>query len=343
MWEKCKAFILVDKHQKMVSFYFRAALLSLIVLNLIYLAFQLIPDDIMFFFTSSGMELFVSGISGYVICFKLIPLKKLYKKTIGFIILFIIILGLSLLKVYRRNSEVIELYDNTLEYVGAIVIFTSLFYFFDHLNLFLNNGYVKTQKALEEANQKLLLQQLNPHFLFNAFNSLYSLSLKNSSATPETILKLSGMMRYMTDEVQITFIPLSKELKFINDYVAIEKIRFGNEANIKYDFENETKDILIPPMLLITLVENAFKHGFYINDSNAFVYIKCTTNNSILNFVVENSIQEKQFYNQQTREGVGLGNLRQRLDYYFKNNYNLELSKDENVYKALLKIKFNNE
>lgn len=201
------------------------------------------------------------------------------------------------------------------------------------------NRYKKLEKELKQAKEQLLRNQLHPHFLFNAFNSLYSLSLKNHPETSDYILKLSSMMRYLTDESHLRKVPLNTEIGFIKKYIDIEKMRFGKDASIQLiTNENVLEEVLIAPFLLIILVENAFKHGFYTNSKDAFVKIKVNIENDELLFFVENSIFKKQHFQESNREGKGLENLKQRLFLLYPKRSTIKIINTGETYTAQLKI-----
>lgn len=217
-------------------------------------------------------------------------------------------------------------------------IFLFLFYFFDNINQFINNSHEKTKKALKEAEHQLLRQQFNPHFLYNAFNSLYSMSLQNNPKTSDSILKLSSMMRYLTDDISPSGNLLKQEFKFIKDYIEIEKIRFGEKAKIGFDIIGEVEHQIIEPLILINLVENAFKHGFYTNNSNAFVDIKATVDQSNLSFSVRNSCFKKQHFQESERLGKGIDLLKKRLDLVYPHNAVLTCKQTNEEYVSVLNI-----
>lgn len=239
---------------------------------------------------------------------------------------------------FAYNVE-LKVLENLIFYIGSSTILFFFLWLLDNLHLVFNSRFWSMRKALEEAESKLLRQQFNPHFLYNAFNSLYSMSLKNHPKTPETILKLSRMMRFLTDDTVKSSIKLAQEFQFIQEYIAIEKIRFGEEANIRFEVAGDPSIILIEPLLLITLVENAFKHGFYTNDAKAFVFINATIKGEELFFSVENSIQKKQhFQSNDSREGTGLENLKKRLSLLYPKTSSLKITDKNDVFLAELKI-----
>lgn len=248
------------------------------------------------------------------------------------------VLILALISYNKEGNLIFQVLEQLVLYIGLSFILFSFLWTIDNLHILFNNRFWVSKKKLQEAESKLLKQQLNPHFLFNAFNSLYSMALNNNPKTPDTILKLSGMMRYLTDHSSSRQVKLIHELKFIGEYISIEKIRFGELAKISLEVKGNPKDKNIEPLLLMVLVENAFKHGFYTNDTNAFVEITITITDYIIHFVVKNSVQEKKHFNLTNRKGIGIENLKKRLDlsYPKTSRYNYELK--NNIYLALLEI-----
>lgn len=239
-----------------------------------------------------------------------------------------------------KTYEFIDIIETLVLYIGFGSILFLTLWIINHTKLIFNNRFIVTRASLKVAERQLLRQKFNPHFLFNAFNSLYSMSLKNHPKTPETILKLSGMMRYLTDDTNIPHVKLSQELNFIQEYINIEKIRFGDKSNIQFTIKGDPIGKEIEPLLFITLVENAFKHGFYTNDHTAFVHISLNITNTITEFSIENSIQPKQHFHKEERTGKGLDILKKRLKLSYPKNSKLTLIEKDTVYLAKLKIHF---
>jgi two-component system LytT family sensor kinase len=303
-----------------------------------------IPGDWLFFWTSGAVENLLCSLIAYTSYHFVSKLNSKWKKG-GLVIFFITTLGLlASLKDHRIHDS--TSLDQTFEYFTNFLGRTLLFYFLvfmvDRLELL--GRYQKLEKELNQAREQLLRNQLHPHFLFNAFNSLYSLSLKNHPETPDYILKLSGMMRYLTDETHWVKVPLHKELDFIEKYISIEKIRFGEDARIQLHMEDRDRnEKWIEPFLLITLVENAFKHGFYTNAKEAFVKIDIHIEHNYLQLTVENSIIGKQHFHESNREGKGLDNLKRRLALLYPKNSDLEITISPTAYSTHLKITLTNE
>ncbi|MCF2875757.1 MULTISPECIES: sensor histidine kinase [unclassified Tenacibaculum] len=333
-------FQLSDKQIQVFKVTFHIIFISIIMVMLLDKTMSLLPDYWLLFLTCDAVEYFVFTILAYLLYYYVLKHHKFWLKT-SFIILFISIIAvLAATKSYRIHDEILNnrTFDFFTEFIGKTFLFYALIQIVNRLDFF--NKYEKLKNELELAKGQLLRNQLHPHFLFNAFNSLYSMSLSNNPKTSDTILKLSGMMRYLTDDSVHKQVKLEHELKFINEYIAIEKIRFGEQANISLQIEGTPQGISIEPLLLITLVENAFKHGFYTNDSSSFVNITIDVDDKSLLFKVKNSIQDQQHFNQNLRQGKGLENLKNRLQLSYPKKHELLLESENNVYLAQLKINF---
>lgn len=181
-----------------------------------------------------------------------------------------------------------------------------------------------------------LKEQLNPHFLFNTFNTLYGISLQYPERTPDLIMHVSQLMRYQLESNESQCVPFEDEINFISSYVELEKERVGYRCNITFnstiDAENTYK---IPPMLLICFIENAFKHGTCTAE-NCFVDIDITVNNNRLDFLVKNSIPGKQKNIVSTK--IGLKNTRERLNLLYGNDYKLNIE-ENGTYTVSLELK----
>lgn len=341
---------LSDKQIRLSKIAFNLVFVSIVIFQMVARALELLPNNWLFFLTSDSVEYFIFSVIGYLLYYRILIQKNLWHKISFILICIIVIVALVSLKSYRMyhspifhsvpnfekiNKEFFNFHIFS-EFLGKTFILYCLIYILDNFNFF--SSYKQLEIELNNTKEQLLKNQLHPHFLFNAFNSLYGLALKNSDKTPDTILKLSGMMRYLTDNSMHTKVKLSREIKFIEEYIAIEKIRFGEDAGITLFKEGNLEDYIIAPLLLITLVENAFKHGFYTNDSNAFVNIHIQVSNDTLLFKVKNSIQNKQHFNEKEREGKGLENLKRRLQISYPKASKLLLESKDNLYLAQLKL-----
>ena len=201
---------------------------------------------------------------------------------------------------------------------------------------------LKTEKNLFRAKLENELQflknQLNPHFLFNTLNNIYALARKKSNLAPELIMKLSKFMRFMLYESQKNKIPIAYEIKMLEDYVDIEKVRFSKELNITFNQRIDNYNQLITPLVLLPFIENAFKHGPGEMDSEAFVNIDIILQDGWLTFVVINSKDKDDA--EKVYEKIGMGNVRRQLELLY-NEFKLEPENSKNIFKINLSINLN--
>lgn len=224
------------------------------------------------------------------------------------------------------------LYFNLLSgLVLPIAIKTSLGYY---------QFYIKTLE-LEKENVQLELNflkaQVNPHFLFNTLNNLYGLILqKRTEKSSETVTRLSSYMRYSLDNAHKTAIKLSEEIALINNYIELEKLRL-NHTNVTFNTEIDNQNQSIPPLLFIPLIENAFKYS--VDKEGAEIVIDFIVKENNLKFTITNSFDKDRKPN--AIGGLGLNNLKKRLNLYFADKYDYEVKSKDSVYEACLKLKLN--
>lgn len=172
-----------------------------------------------------------------------------------------------------------------------------------------------TQQLLlekKEAELNYLKAQTNPHFLFNTLNNIYSLARDKSDLAPESVLRLSKILRYMLYETSGDFISMEKELKIIDDYIALEKLRYDESLHITFKKDIEDLNLGIPPLLLLPLIENAFKHGVAESRDHPYIDMELSVQLQQLNFMIRNSA-EPLSGQAEVRENIGLSNLRRQL------------------------------
>ena len=215
------------------------------------------------------------------------------------------------------------------------------FFFFGIIRHIYN--YIKLKQAAQQlriekqaAELNYLRSQTNPHFLFNTLNNIYSLARDKSDMAPESILRLSKILRFMLYETGGAYIAIEHELKIITDYIALEKLRYDESLRINFNHDVEDMKQAIPPLLMIPLVENAFKHGVSETRNQPFVDIHLSVNKRQLLFVVKNSTEA--FPDQlNVKENIGLSNLRRQLELLYT-DFNLSAQQGQAVFTATLKI-----
>ncbi|MDO5571675.1 MAG: histidine kinase [Bacteroidales bacterium] len=201
----------------------------------------------------------------------------------------------------------------------------------------------ETTTALE--NEKLdmelryLKAQINPHFLFNALNNIYSLVYTNDENAPESILKLSEMLRYVTDECQIDKISIDKEINYIDNFIDFQLMRMEVHPNITFKKDIKNADFILPPMILQPFIENSFKHSRLESNKEGYINIEICQNEKEFYFMAENSQSPCTFHKQTERSGIGIINVKKRLDLAYRKNYTLNIENNSQFYRVELRIK----
>ena len=183
-----------------------------------------------------------------------------------------------------------------------------------------------------------LKAQLNPHFLFNMLNSIYGMSLSGSKDTPDYILKMSDMMRYILYDGKETTVPVEKDMQFIEHYIAMEQKRYP-DAKINFSIATDAPGKMIVPLLLIPFIENSFKHGAHRVNDKGFVEGNVQITASGLNFMLEND-SPPSGKSETKYAGVGIENVKQRLALYYPGKHELKISGEGKRYIVQLMIKF---
>ncbi|OFX79871.1 MAG: hypothetical protein A2X12_07750 [Bacteroidetes bacterium GWE2_29_8] len=182
-----------------------------------------------------------------------------------------------------------------------------------------------------------LKQQINPHFLFNSINSIYSLSITKSDLTADAILKLSSILRYMLYETQSQYQNLSEEIMIISDYIELQKLRLTDKVQVTFDIIGNTEKYKLEPYILIPLIENAFKHGAD-NINNSFIEIIIQIKEELLIFTVRNKIVTK-INSDKKNSGIGLKNIKRRLELLYENEHSLEIKETKDIFYLQLQLK----
>ena len=190
-----------------------------------------------------------------------------------------------------------------------------------------------------EAELKFLKAQIHPHFLFNTLNNLYALTLKKSNLAPEVVLKLSELLNYMLYECNSPKVPLKKEIELIQNYIDLERMRYGTRLQVTLTISAHIRDYEIAPMLILPFVENSFKHGVSSEIDQAFIRIELEVRDSELFFKVENSKgQYVQPDEMEYKEGIGLKNVKRRLDLLYPGRFELKILDSNETYLTVLRL-----
>jgi two-component system LytT family sensor kinase len=220
---------------------------------------------------------------------------------------------------------------------------TAMFYLTGFTTSFkLSKDWIRNQQLMKDKEKQYLETELNflksqiqPHFFFNTLNNLYSLTLKKSDQAPEIVLKLSSLMSYMLYESNTARVPLSKEINYLQSYLDLEKLRFGQRLEVTFEMEGQIEEANIPPMILILFLENSFKHGVKNNLNKIRIAVSLKVEDGFLFFGVKNPVVDKAA---EGNTGIGLKNAKRRLDLLYGTNYSLDFSEKQNEFIVSLKM-----
>lgn len=190
-----------------------------------------------------------------------------------------------------------------------------------------------------EAELNTLKSQLNPHFLFNSLNNIYSLALTNSPKTPEIILRLSDLMRHVLYESRENFIPVKNELNFLTNYIELQKIRLNNQIDIQYSVEGDIPEMKVIPLIFEPFIDNAFKHGLRNPAPSPFLYVTIRFQANTIQFTIANNFDNTQSTKSNKDSGIGLKNIERRLEFlYSPGEYKYEIIRTDNTFKIFLEV-----
>lgn len=221
-------------------------------------------------------------------------------------------------------------------YVGAFVFSLMTFYRKRAEEIETQRTHLLQEKMQMELN--FLRSQINPHFLFNALNNIYSMIYTGDKHAADCVLSLSEMLRYVTYESKENRILLSGEVVYLENYIEFQRYSYEEDINVTFEKNLKSEQIYIAPMLLQPFVENAFKYsGISQQEKDAFIHIKLDADNDKIVFYIENSIRKTK-KEDKTKRGIGIENVKKRLDLLYLNNYSLNIDEDSAIYKLTLYI-----
>ena len=199
----------------------------------------------------------------------------------------------------------------------------------------------KLTELMQQSELSFLKSQINPHFLFNNLNNLYSYALENSPKTPKIILELSSVLRYMLYECQEKYVPLSNELRQLENFIRLNELQIEERGKVNYSFVDVGQGFRIAPLILLVFVENAFKHSTENQSEEITIDIQVNLNTEgVLNFSCTNSYINSPNKDALT-EGIGLQNVKKRLDLIYPDAYSLQIEELPKLYKVELSLDLN--
>ena len=204
--------------------------------------------------------------------------------------------------------------------------------------------YIQRKQTLEAERQKtivelqLLKAQLHPHFLFNTLNNLYSHTLEASPKSPEIVMKLSELLRFMIYESNTPKMPLTKEIKVLQNYITLEELRYGNRLDMSVTITGDVEKYQIAPFLLLPFLENAFKHGTSKQLEQCWISLTLSMEGAVMYFKLVNSVEPDKDEELTKPGGLGLMNVKKRLELLYKNKYKFEAKRLEDVFVVDLEV-----
>lgn len=299
---------------------------------------------------STIILLLAAGIS-YLIVYLLIPRFLVPGKYGLFLasVLFTVIISLDLelfttimFVLLHEKFQVMEFFHSTRD-IYTLLSGTYFIVFLSVAIKLIEFWYYEQRRKQEAINEKvqaelrLLKSQIQPHFLFNTLNNIYSLALRKSDQAPEAVLKLSALLDFLIYHGENDKVSLSKETDLIRNYIELENLRYGERLEIDFRVSGDPESIQVAPLLLMPLVENAFKHGISKSRYNQLLKIKLDISGRIVDFYIENSRPAKE-PETESGTGTGLANLRKRLELIYKEQGSLTILDEDNRFVVVLKL-----
>ena len=298
-----------------------------------------------------GVQLLFALLIGYLNYFILLPAflkdKKVGKYLFQFVVTFAVLItirvamGRYLLDGFTGGTGFMYTTRYVIQVVTTnlfIVIFLGMIRFaVDWFEFEARQKNVENERLIAELN--FLKAQINPHFLFNTLNNLYYLAYTQSAKTTEVIAKLSQMMRYMIYDSNYPLVPLSKEIEYMENYISLERLRLNDQIPIKFAIKGgNPQDFLIAPLIFITFLENAFKHGVSNNHPQAWVDIRIELRENECVYTVQNSKMPFVKPEAEQKSGIGLQNVKRRLELSYPGKHSLTVENQKDRYSVQLNI-----
>ena len=227
------------------------------------------------------------------------------------------------------------------ENIVPLLAFMSIKFVFDNFERQRKLEQIERDSLTNEL--KFLKSQIQPHILFNSLNNLYDYTLSKSDKAPELVLELSNVLRYVLYETSSTLVLLSKEINFIEDYIALQKMQLEGRGDIHFSVNNQTtkETLKIAPFLLIPFIENSFKHSLKSIEKGILISIQINIQDQAIQLLVENNFEDCSYkFEDLLAKGIGLKNVQKRLELLYPNRHNLRVEQTTRLYMVSLEILF---
>lgn len=284
-------------------------------------------------------------VNNYLLIPRFLNERRLLTYGISLLVLVVVVTPFMVLAFYWRFAPYPELQDQVVRHqVGYYLLnflITATFAIFKIVS-----DWVRTERDSRrirretmQSELRFLKSQINPHFLFNTLNSLYALTIRKSDLAPEIVLRLADMMRYMLYECNEKWVPLQREITYVENYLELERLRHGERADVRMEVQGDAGDRRIAPLLFIPFLENSFKHGLARSFSKGFVHVVLVVRGDNLRFSISNSKPDQLPHPEATRfGGIGLSNVRKRLDLLYPGRYHLSIENEPTLFRVTLEL-----
>lgn len=329
-------------HNRVLQHLILWAFSFLILINILRVSAELKPVDIVY-----TLVFHIPIIMAvYINLMVLIPRYLAQQKYLHY-------MGFVSLSVLAGAEFYIYLFDKWIDFIFPGFYFIAYYGFWDitlYLIVFLLlSSLIKLARAwfivknLEQENTenklKALRSQLNPHFLFNSLNNIYSLSRKKDDSTPQVILQLSDILRYVIYDTDRETTELQQEVEFIRKYVALQQLRLQHKDGVKLVIEGQIGEQKIAPLLFIPFIENSFKHGQTSHPEDDFIDINLVGRKESVYFRIRNRVGKSDLREKGRYKGIGIHNVKKRLNLLYKDRYHLEINRNKSIFEVKLEIK----
>lgn len=233
------------------------------------------------------------------------------------------------------NNWKSKIYNNIIPHFFLVIAGAAIKLMSDYIRMQQRVSEMAKEKAETELN--FLKSQINPHFLFNSLNTIYFQIDKNNSGARETLHKFSDMLRYQLYEMNGDSIPVEKEISYLKDYVDLQKLRKDDNYSVEFKCSSSVKGFSIKPLMLIPFVENAFKHISHYPDKINYINLEFSRSNGTFRFSLENSTEKSSQPNKMSG-GIGLNNVKRRLELLYPGRHELAINEGENSFKVDLQL-----
>jgi len=327
--------------------------IAVLLFYTIFFGYQNVSYNITFSFVIVLLP--VTIVTTYFLNYELIPnylFKRRYTKfflyfiytlIVSFYIEMMTVMGIFIAVAEMNMEELHPSNTNALFLIAGMYVVVFLGVAIKLVNQY-NSNQVEIQKLKGdkiEAELKFLKAQLHPHFLFNTLNNLYSLILEKSDKASDVVLKLSELLDYVLYECNAEFIALEKEINQLKNYIELERLRYGNRLDVEFIHDTIPKKMSIPPMILMTLLENSFKHGVSKSMENSWIKVDLKADEKMMLFSIKNSNCPINKSKPEKQGGIGIENLKNRLKLMYKDNYQLMINDNKSSF--IVKLQLNNK